>query len=356
MIEEKPYVLPLPRYARLALLLLGLYVFIAMLSIAQAILVPFLFGVIISIVLHPIVNWLVQKRISRALAILITLAPVILLTGIIMFYITTQAGLLSSLFPYMLLKMQQLLHQVLLWVSGLFHANALQINKWTTETEDRLIHSTSKAIGQAFIAIGFMLEETLLACIYVVLLLFYRPLLVAFLYELFKSRTATMVEVLGETRSLIQNYLTGLVLEAAIVAALYAVGLYLIGIEFALLLGIIGAFLNVIPYLGGLVAVSLMLMVTFITKDTMTYPLLVLALAALIHFIDNTFIIPYLVASKVQVNALVAITVVIAGHALWGIAGMILSIPLTGILKLFFDRIAILRPWGLLLGNQKGQA
>ena len=352
MPEKKFHSLPLPFYAKLALLLVGVYVFVAILSITQAILVPFLFGVIIAIVLHPIVNWLVKRRISRALAILITLAPVILLTGIILFLITTQAGLLSSLLPKMLHKIQELLHQLLLWISGLVHTNATQVNKWATETEDRLILSTSTAIGQFFIALSFMLEETLLACIYTVLLLFYEPLIVTFLYKLFERRTKTMAEVFTETRSLIQKYLTGLIMEAVIVASMYAIGLYLMGIEFALLLGVIAALLNVIPYIGGLVAVSLMLMVTFITKDTMLYPLLVLGLAALIHFIDNTFIIPKLVASKVRINALVAITVVLAGHALWGIAGMILSIPLTGMVKLLFDRIDVLRPWGLLLGNQ----
>lgn len=352
MIEEKPRSLPLPLYAKVALLLIGLYVLIAMLAIAQAIVVPFLFGVLVSIVLHPIVNWLIQRKINRALAILITLAPVILTTGIVLFFITTQAGLLSSLFPNMLFKIQELLHQLLLWLSGLFHTDSIQANRWVTETEDRLIVSTSKAIGQIFIAISFMLEEAILTCIYIVLLLFYQPLIITFLYRLFERNRKQMVEMFTETKSLIRRYLTGLVLEAAIVASLYAIGLYLIGIEFALLLGVIGAFLNVIPYIGGVIAVSLMLMVTLITKDTMTYPLLVIALAALIHFIDNTFIIPYLVASKVRVNALVAITMVIAGHALWGISGMILSIPLTGIIKLLFDRIDVLKPWGLLLGNR----
>ena len=197
-----------------------------------------------------------------------------------------------------------------------------------------------------------MLEETLLACVYIVLLLFYQPLIVTFLYKVFEKNKRIMVEVVTETQLLVRRYLTGLVLEAAIVASLYALGLYLLGIEFALLLGVLGAFLNVIPYLGGVIAVSLMLMVTLITKDTLTYPLLVIALAALIHFLDNTFIVPYLVASRVRVNALVAITMVIAGHALWGIAGMILSIPLTGIIKLLCDRIEVLKPWGLLLGNE----
>jgi AI-2 transport protein TqsA len=76
-----------------------------------------------------------------------------------------------------------------------------------------------------------------------------------------------------------------------------------------------------------------------------------LAAYIFIQFIDNNIIIPRVVASKVRINALVSIIVVIAGGALWGISGMFLSIPLTAILKVVFDHIDGLKPWGYVLGN-----
>ncbi|HZK07783.1 MAG TPA: AI-2E family transporter [Bacteroidales bacterium] len=67
--------------------------------------------------------------------------------------------------------------------------------------------------------------------------------------------------------------------------------------------------------------------------------------------IDNNYIVPKIVASKVKVNALVSIIVILAFGALWGIPGMFVSIPLTAIVKVIFDQIDSLKPWGFLLGD-----
>ena len=140
-------------------------------------------------------------------------------------------------------------------------------------------------------------------------------------------------------------------IEAAIVATLNSVGLLILGIDYAILLGIIGAFLNVIPYIGGLVAVALPMLIALATKTSPFYPLYVLAIYYFIQLIDNNYIVPKIVASKVKINALISILVVLAFGALWGIPGMFLSIPLVGILKVIFDRIESLKPWGFLLGD-----
>jgi predicted PurR-regulated permease PerM len=71
----------------------------------------------------------------------------------------------------------------------------------------------------------------------------------------------------------------------------------------------------------------------------------------IIQLIDNHYIIPKIVASKVKINALFAIIIVLAGNALWGIPGMFLSIPMLAIVKLIFDHIEPLKPWGFLLGD-----
>jgi len=74
-----------------------------------------------------------------------------------------------------------------------------------------------------------------------------------------------------------------------------------------------------------------------------------------IQVIDNNYIVPKIVASKVKINALVSIVVVLAFGALWGIPGMFISIPLTAIVKLIFDHIEPLKPWGFLLGDTMPQ-
>ena len=140
-------------------------------------------------------------------------------------------------------------------------------------------------------------------------------------------------------------------IEAAIIATLNSVGLLILGIDYAIILGITGALLNVIPYIGGVIAIALPMIIAFVTKDSISYPLLVMGIYLVIQFTDNHLIIPRIVASKVKINALVSVIAVLIGGSLWGVAGMFLSIPLTAILKVVFDHIEILKPWGFLLGN-----
>ncbi len=70
-----------------------------------------------------------------------------------------------------------------------------------------------------------------------------------------------------------------------------------------------------------------------------------------IQLIDNNYIVPKIVASKVKINALFSIIVVFAGNALWGVPGMFLSIPMLAIIKLICDHIEPVKPWGFLLGD-----
>jgi predicted PurR-regulated permease PerM len=109
--------------------------------------------------------------------------------------------------------------------------------------------------------------------------------------------------------------------------------------------------LNLIPYIGGIIAVAIPMAVAFATRDSAWYAIYVLIIYYIIQVIDNNYIVPKIVASKVKINALFSIIVVIAGNALWGIPGMFLSIPLLAIVKLIFDNVDPLKPWGFLLGD-----
>ena len=183
------------------------------------------------------------------------------------------------------------------------------------------------------------------------MILFYKPLLLEFIHRLFKTvHQPAVFEVLTNSKKIIQSYLVGLLLEAVIIATLNSVGLLILGIDYAVILGVTGAILNIIPYIGGVVAIALPMIIAYVTKDA-SAAILVLGVYLIIQFIDNHFIIPRIVASKVKINALVSVIVVLIGGALCGVPGMFLSIPLTAILKVICDHIESLKPWGFLLGN-----
>ena len=142
----------------------------------------------------------------------------------------------------------------------------------------------------------------------------------------------------------------GLFSEFAVIAVLNSAGFLILRFDYAILLGVAGAFLNAIPFIGGIIGVALYVIIALATKSPI-YVLYVLILHALIQFIDNHFIVPKIVGSKVRLNALVCLIAVIAGGALWGIPGMFLAIPLTGTVKVVCDRMESLKVWEFFLGD-----
>jgi predicted PurR-regulated permease PerM len=130
------------------------------------------------------------------------------------------------------------------------------------------------------------------------------------------------------------------------------VALLIIGVPYAVLLGVIGALLNILPFIGGILAVLFPILVAMATIDGSSTPLWIVISYMTIQFIDNHFLVPYIVASRVKINALISIVIVLMGGALWGIAGMFLSIPVIGVLKIIFDRIPEMKAWGMLIGTE----
>jgi len=341
-----------PFYAKATIYCVGIIAFVAILYIAKGIIVPVVFAVIIAILLNPVVNFLVKIKINRVMAILIAL--LLTFTVIVAFgtLIISQATRFSESWPLLVERFTDVINQIINWISGYFNIDKHSINEWIAKTKGELINTSGAAIGQTLVTLGTGIMVMFLLPVYVFLILFYEPLILEFISRLFGKSNQTEVKLITtETKTVIQRYLTGLIIEAIIMSVLNTSALLVLGIEYAILLGIIGALLNIIPYIGGLVSVAMPMMIALATKDTAWYAVYVLVLYYIIQLIDNNYIVPYIVASKVKINALFSIIVVFAGNALWGIPGMFLSIPLLAIVKLICDHIESLKPWGFLLGD-----
>lgn len=342
----------LPFYIKTTILLIGIFVFTSMLYIAQDIIVPLIFSVMIAVLLYPIVNFFVRMKINRVIAIIFTLFLTILITASLTAFLFNQASIFADSWPIMVDKFSESINEFTQWGSRYFDLNQWKVNRWVKNAKADSLTISSAEVGQTMFAVGNSIIVMLLVPVYVFLLLYYNKLLIEFIHRVFVSSDQNQIsKIISETKTVIQRYLAGLVIEAIIVATLNTAALFALGIEYAILLGIIGALLNVIPYIGGLVAVALPMAVALATKDTGMYALYVLGIYYIIQLVDNNLIVPLVVSSKVKINALFAIIVVFVGNALWGISGMFLSIPLLAIIKVIFDHIEPLKPWGFLLGD-----
>jgi predicted PurR-regulated permease PerM len=341
-----------PLYAKVAIICVGIYFFISMLYIAQSLIVPLIFGTIIAVLLHPIVKFFVKRKFNRILAIIVTLLLTFIIIAAFGLFMFSQLSLFSDSWPVFVEKFTNLINQTIHWIPEYFDISASKVNLWIDETKTELLDSSSSFIGQTLLSVGSSMLVILLIPVYVFLLLFYRPLLLDFIHQLFDNEKQVKVSsIISQTKSVVQGYLAGLLIETVLVAILNSVGLLILGIDYAILIGILGALLNLIPYIGGLVAIAIPMMIAVVTKDSPWFALYVMGVYYLVQLIDNNYIVPKIVASKVRINALVSIVVVIAGGALWGVAGMFLSIPLIAIIKVVCDHIQSLKPIGFLLGD-----
>lgn len=342
----------LPYYIKVSLFIIGLFAFLSMMYIAQDIIVPLVLAVFISIILHPVVNFFARRGINRVVAISITLLLTFIVIAAFFLLLFSQASRFSESWPILVDKFTAILNQAITSVSSYLKTDPQVIHDWITKTKADLINTSTAAIGQTLVVVGSMLVVLFLLPVYVFLLLFYHPIILEFIRRLFGTTNRSEVsKIITQIKTVIQSYLIGLVIEAVLIAILNSTALLILGIDYAILLGIIGALLNVIPYIGGIVAVALPMMIAIATKSTAWYALYVLAAYYFIQLIDNNYIVPVIVASKVKINALFSIIVVLAGNALWGITGMFLSIPILAIIKLICDHIEPLKPWGFLLGD-----
>lgn len=322
-----------------------------MLIIAQGIILPVIYAIIIAILISPIVNYLERKGINRAIAIGSVLGIALGIIVTLVLLIASQADLLIEAMPQLSKKLQGMLHESALWASDYFNVSVKKINVWFEKEKESFLQDGQFGIGSTLLTLGSVLSTVFLTPVYIFMILFYQSHLLLFIHKLFGAANDKKVdEILAETKYVIQGYLVGLFSEFVIIAILNSVGLLILGIDYAIILGIIGALLNVIPYVGGLIGVLLFMIIALLTKAPI-YVLYVMSLYIFIQFVDNNFIVPKIVGSKVKLNALISILAVVGGAALWGVPGMFLSIPLMAVIKLVADRIEPLKPWGFLLGD-----
>jgi predicted PurR-regulated permease PerM len=344
--------LKVPFYARVTIFLVGLIALLTIMYFAKSIIIPVVFSVIIAVLLHPVVKFFVKIKINRILAIVFTLLLTFLVIAAFGAVVFSQANRFSDSWPLLIDKFNSLVNQTITDASDYFNKDPQKIHEWITKTEGEIINRSTAAIGQTLVILGNGLVVLLLIPFYIFMILFYQPLLLEFIRRLSGSSYESHVrEVVTQIKTVIQRYLVGLVIEAGMMAIMNTAALLILGIEYAIILGILAALLNVIPYIGGIIAVALPMMVALVTKASPWYVLYVLVAYYIIQLIDNNYIIPYIVASKVKINALFSVIVVLAGNALWGVPGMFLSMPLLAIIKLICDNIEPLKPWGFLLGD-----
>lgn len=213
------------------------------------------------------------------------------------------------------------------------------------ETGSEFLSSFAEATKGTLIFLGLL-------PIFVFLMLYYKEMYQTFLQKTFVKSNKSDIDInIKRVQSVTQNYLVGVFTVIGIMAVLNTIGLLIIGLDYAIFFAVFASFLAIIPFIGSILGALPALIYAFLSSDSYLLPVLVAIVFTVVQLIESSYITPRIVGSKVSINPFVAIIVLIIGGELWGIAGMILFIPLIGILRVGFSQVKALEPYGYLLGN-----
>jgi predicted PurR-regulated permease PerM len=216
------------------------------------------------------------------------------------------------------------------------------------------LYENAGNLTQGLIATASTLTMVFIMPIYIFLFLYYRTFLAEFILMSFEEKDKIKVRnVLYKVKQVVKNYIAGMFVVIIILAILNSIALLSLGISHAFLFAGFAALLNVIPFLGPFIGATLPILYAFLTKDSLWYTFGVFMAFYIIQLFESNLFTPKIVGGKVSMNPLMTIIALFVGNFIWGLAGMILFIPGMAILKVIFDEVEGMEPYGFLLGDTR---
>jgi predicted PurR-regulated permease PerM len=352
MVQEQISKLPLT--VKRAIEVIGLYYLVKIIIEGKDIIAPILMAFFLSIMLLPVLRFLRRKKVPEVLAIILSLLMLIIIIGGLVWFFSSQISRLISDFPTIRENVKAHLNSLSTWISTKTNYSTAKQVQIFNEQSDKFLGNAGGMLSGAASSITSIFIFVALLPIYIFLMLFYKNLLLRFVFLWFPADSHEKVEdVMKETEVIIKSYLTGLLIQISYITVLLGGILLLFGIKHAILIGVIFAVLNLIPYIGALIGNIIGVLLTLTSSQEISPIFIVLGTIALVQFLDNNILMPRIVGSKVKINALATIIGVIVAGAIAGISGMFLSLPVIAVLKIVLDRTNNMRQWGVLFGDER---
>lgn len=333
----------LQKIQKIAYSLAAVVLGVMILSAADFIFVPLLWATFFAFALNPISNWVEEHRVPRALAIWLTILVVSALAFLVFYLLIGQVVQLILEVPDLKAAFEVKVKRYLENISEVFGA-------FGTNPEFGSLLRIEDLNSQLF-ETGKSLVLIAIVPLYVFLLLYYKDFFIEFLGKVTGDNFGPVQTWVNDSGVVIKSYLSGMVIVTLIVSCMAGLLFYFLGIKYFLLFAVFIAVMNLIPYVGVLISSFLVVFYVLLTTDSLFFPLFTLFMLWIMQGIENNIITPFIVGTKVKVNALVVVLAILAGGALWGVSGMVLFIPIVGVLKITLDKIPGLEPYGYLLGD-----
>lgn len=343
-----------PFWLKASVTLAGLSLLFVILSYGKFILMPLAFAAFLSMLLNPIVEKLESWKVGRAFSIIITMLMVLIVFAGVITLISAQFVQFAERVPEVTERLKDVTADGIQFLEETVGLSEEQRTDYLEQGLSNLIDRSGSYVSSILGATTSTFTLMSLLPIFVFFMLYYKEMYQTFFRKLFerKDGVSKIDEVLDNVQDVTQNYLVGLLTVIGILAVLNTTGLMIVGLEHAIFFGVFASLMAIIPYIGIIIGALPPLLFAFLLGDSLITPVLVMAVFGTVQFLEGNFISPRIVGSKVAINPFMAMLALIIGGEIWGISGMILFVPLIGILRVIFTEIEELKPYGYLLGNQ----
>jgi len=345
----------LPFYTKLACVLFSLFALGTLVILAKDILSPLIFSCLFAILLMPLARFFERRiRLPRGAAAMIAVILLLSVITLILYVIGSQIADLVKDWPAFQAQISRSLWNFRGWVSANFGITRRKQLNVVNSAASKVTSPDAAMLGTTLLSLSSILLFLVFTFIYTFFFLMYRRLILKFLESVFLNENKAKVhEIIEQVQMILRKYITGLLIEMTIIATTVSVTLSVLGVQYAILLGLITGICNLIPYLGIFSAAVISATVTLGAAQNGNLVFYVLVTFLVTHLVDSNVILPFIVGSKVRINALITVLGIVIGEMFWGISGMFLSIPVIAVFKIIFDRVDSLKPWGIILGDEE---
>jgi predicted PurR-regulated permease PerM len=346
-----------PLTVRRSIELVGLCAVAFVISAWRDLITPLMMAFFLAILLLPVYRFLRKRRFPEILAITCSIIlAALVVAGVVWFFSMQVSGLVRD-FPQIQENLNSHWQQLSNWINRKTNFSGEQQLELLRNQSNKLMENAGSVMGGAAVSLSSVFIFVGLLPIYTFLVLYYKDLLLRFTFFWFRKEDhARVADAVKEMEVIIKSYLVGLLIQITYMTVLLGGILMIIGIKHALLIGVIFAILNLIPYIGALIGNIIGVLLTLTSSQELWPVITVLAVIAAVQFLDNNILMPRIVGGKVRINALVSLVGVVIGGMLAGVAGMFLSLPVMAVLKIIFDRTEAFRHWGVVLGDERPKA
>jgi len=339
-------------YGRFALMLQALFLSLLILHLGKVLLIPLFFALLIAILLYPFTLFF-ERRLKRNLAAVLSVLIFLLFIGSIVFFFTKEFFLFLKDLPKAQAKFTEMAQNLEDWITLKFNIGAIQQVDYFRKSADSMSSNFISSLGTTFISVVELVVLFIFFLIFTFFILVHRRLFKNFILAFFDQSSKEKVnDVIRSTRLMMNNYVVGLLTEMVILFTSILIILLILGVRYALLIAVIASVLNIIPYLGIYIAAAFGMLIT-ITNGSSNLAIEVGISFIIVHFVDANILMPHIVGGRVKINPFITIVAVFMGRLIWGIPGMFLFIPLTAIIRIISENVNELKPWSILIGEEK---